>query len=210
MKKRFGFYKNLIFALASALTLIAVSFAWFSNPGENLVPSIEGTVSNPTYASVMYYVADDEGIYSRLSGDMELKDWISGSFKKYKLIMTTSTDEPLKIGMSIKDLPSDMNSDLKNSVQIKYTVYKGLKKTAKDGTVSFTDGEMLFGSEYMRLSECVDGKIFDGRSVEAYQTSQNDIFIIYYEIGLAQDSPSTIQGMSSSLGKLKINIQPVS
>lgn len=210
MKKRIGFYKNLILAVASALTLVAVSLAWFSNPGENMVPSIVGTVNDPTYASIMYYVADDEGIYSRLSGDMELKDWISGSFKKYKLIMTTSTDEPLKIGMSIKDLPSDMNSDLKNSVQVKYTVYKGVKKTAKDGTVSFTDGEMLFGSEYMRLSECQDGKIFDGRSVEAYQTSRNDIFIIYYEIGLAQDSPSTIQGMSSSLGKLKINVQPVS
>lgn len=210
MKKRFGFYKNLILAVASALTLVAVSFAWFSNPGENMVPSIVGTVNNPTYASIMYYVADDDGNYSRLNGNMELKDWTSGSFKNYKLIMTTSTDEPLKIGMSIKDLPSNMNSDLKNSVQVKYTVYKGIKKTAKDGTVSFTDGAMLFGSEYMRLSECVDGKIFDGRSIEAYQTGENDIFLIYYEIGLAADSPSTIEGLSSSLGKLKISVQPVS
>lgn len=210
MKKRLGFYKNLILALASALTLIAVSFAWFTSPSENLVPSIVGTVNNPTYASVMYYVADDYDNYSRLDGNMELKDWVSGSFQKYKLIMTTTTDEPLKLGMSIDNLPSNMNADLKNSVQVKYTVYKAVKQTDKDGKISFADGEKLFGSEYMRLSECLNGVIFEGRSLEAHQAGINDVFLIYYEIGLAADSPSTIQGMSSSLGKLQINVQPVS
>lgn len=208
MKKRLGFYKNLILSVASALTLIAVSFAWFTNPSENMVPSIVGDVANPTYASVLYFAQGDDGEYTRLSGDMELKDWTSGAFQKYKLVMTTSTDEPLKLGMSIKDLPSDMNSDLKNSVQVKYTVYKGIKTTS-NGTVSFTDGAMLFGSEYIRLSECTDGVIFDGRSLQSYQTGKNDVFLIYYELGLAADSPSTIEGLSSSLGTLKISVQPV-
>ncbi len=209
MKKKFAFIKNLILAVASALTLIAVSFAWFSNPSQNLVPSITGEVTSPTYASVAYYVAGTNGTYSRLNGDIELTNWTSGSYKKYKMILTTATDEKLKLSMVINDLPAGMNVDLKKSVQVKYTVYKAVKKV-QNGSVSFSDGTMLFGSDYMSLSELSNGKIFDGRSLADSQTAKNDVFIIYYEIGLAADSPSTISGMSSSLGTLKINIQPVS
>ncbi len=61
MKKEFAFIKNLILAVASALTLIAVSFAWFSNSSENFVPSIKGEVVSPTYESVAYYEADNNG-----------------------------------------------------------------------------------------------------------------------------------------------------
>ena len=125
------------------------------------------------------------------------------------MILTTATDEKRKLSMSIDSLPSNMNSDLKNSVQVKYTVYKAIK-TVKNGVVAFTDGAQLFGSDYMRLSSLSNGKIFDGRSLADSQTEKNDVFIIYYEIGLAADSPSSIEGLSSSLGTLKINVQPVS
>ena len=125
------------------------------------------------------------------------------------MILTTATDEKRKLSMSIDSLPSNMNSDLKNSVQVKYTVYKAIK-TVKNGVVTFTDGAQLFGSDYMRLSSLSNGKIFDGRSLADSQTEKNDVFIIYYEIGLAADSPSSIEGLSSSLGTLKINVQPVS
>ena len=208
MKKKFTFIKNLILAVASALTLIAVSFAWFSNSNQNFVPSITGEVVSPTYASVAYYTADSSGNYSRLTGNIELNNWTSGTYKKYKMILTTATDEKLKLSMSIDSLPSNMNSDLKNSVQVKYTVYKAIK-TVKNGVVTFTDGAQLFGSDYMRLSSLSNGKIFDGRSLADSQTEKNDVFIIYYEIGLAADSPSSIEGLSSSLGTLKINVQPV-
>ena len=208
MKKKFTFVKNLILAVASALTLIAVSFAWFSNSNDNYVSSIESEVVSPTYANVMYYVADNANNYSRLYGDIELKNWTSGSFKKYKMIMTTATDDKLKLGMSIEGLPSNMNADLKKSVQVKYSVYKATKIKNTNGTVSFRDDQLLFGSDYMRLSELSSGKIFDGRSLASYQSKKNDVFVIYYEIGLAADSPTTIQGLSSSLGSLKINIQP--
>lgn len=209
MKKKFTFVKNLILAVASALTLIAVSFAWFSNSNDNYVSSIESEVVSPTYANVLYYVADNANNYSRLYGDIELKNWTSGSFKKYKMIMTTATDDKLKLGMSIEGLPSNMNADLKKSVQVKYSVYKATKIKNTNGTVSFRDDQLLFGSDYMRLSELSSGKIFDGRSLASYQSKKNDVFVIYYEIGLAADSPTTIQGLSSSLGSLKINIQPV-
>lgn len=209
MKKEFAFIKNLILAVASALTLIAVSFAWFSNSNENFVPSITGEVVSPTYASVAYYSADNNGNYSRLTGNIELKNWSSGSFKKYKMILTTATDEKLKMSMSIEDLPANMNADLKKSVQVKYTVYKATK-TLKNGVMTFNDGAMLFGSDYMSLADLSNGKIFDGRSLADSQTAKNDVFIIYYEIGLSADSPSSIEGLSSSLGTLKINIQPVS
>lgn len=209
MKKEFAFIKNLILAVASALTLIAVSFAWFSNPSENFVPSIKGEVVSPTYASVAYYAADNNGNYSRLTGDIELKNWSSGSFKKYRMILTTATDEKLKLSMSISDLPAGMNSDLKKSVQVKYTVYKATK-TLKNGVMTFNDGTLLFGSDYMSLADLSNGKIFDGRSLADNQTEKNDVFIIYYEIGLSADSPSSIEGLSSSLGTLKISVQPVS
>lgn len=209
MKKEFAFIKNLILAVASALTLIAVSFAWFSNSSENFVPSIKGEVVSPTYASVAYYEADKNGNYSRLMGNIELKNWSSGSFKKYKMILTTATDEKLKLSMSINELPSNMNSDLKKSVQVKYNVYKATK-TMKNGVMTFNDGALLFSSDYMSLADLSNGKIFDGRSLADSQTEKNDVYIIYYEIGLSADSPSSIEGLSSSLGTLQISVQPVS
>lgn len=209
MKKKFAFIKNLILAVASALTLIAVSFAWFSNSSENFVPSIKGEVVSPTYASVAYYEADNKGNYSRLTGNIELKNWSSGSFKKYKMILTTATDEKLKLSMSINELPSNMNSDLKKSVQVKYNVYKATK-TMKNGVMTFNDGTLLFSSDYMSLADLSNGKIFDGRSLADSQTEKNDVYIIYYEIGLSADSPSSIEGLSSSLGTLQISVQPVS
>ncbi len=209
MKKEFAFIKNLILAVASALTLIAVSFAWFSNSSENFVPSIKGEVVSPTYASVAYYEADKNGNYSRLTGNIELKNWSSGSFKKYKMILTTATDEKLKLSMSINELPSNMNSDLKKSVQVKYNVYKATK-TMKNGVMTFNDGALLFSSDYMSLADLSNGKIFDGRSLADSQTEKNDVYIIYYEIGLSADSPSSIEGLSSSLGTLQISVQPVS
>ena len=209
MKKEFAFIKNLILAVASALTLIAVSFAWFSNSSENFVPSIKGEVVSPTYASVAYYEADNNGNYSRLTGNIELKNWSSGSFKKYKRILTTATDEKLKLSMSINELPSNMNSDLKKSVQVKYNVYKATK-TMKNGVMTFNDGALLFSSDYMSLADLSNGKIFDGRSLADSQTEKNDVYIIYYEIGLSADSPSSIEGLSSSLGTLQISVQPVS
>ncbi len=209
MKKEFAFIKNLILAVASALTLIAVSFAWFSNSSENFVPSIKGEVVSPTYASVAYYEADNNGNYSRLTGNIELKNWSSGSFKKYKMILTTATDEKLKLSMSINELPSNMNSDLKKSVQVKYNVYKATK-TMKNGVMTFNDGALLFSSDYMSLADLSNGKIFDGRSLADSQTGKNDVYIIYYEIGLSADSPSSIEGLSSSLGTLQISVQPVS
>ena len=209
MKKEFAFIKNLILAVASALTLIAVSFAWFSNSSENFVPSIKGEVVSPNYASVAYYEADNKGNYSRLTGNIELKNWSSGSFKKYKMILTTATDEKLKLSMSINELPSNMNSDLKKSVQVKYNVYKATK-TMKNGVMTFNDGALLFSSDYMSLADLSNGKIFDGRSLADSQTEKNDVYIIYYEIGLSADSPSSIEGLSSSLGTLQISVQPVS
>lgn len=209
MKKEFAFIKNLILAVASALTLIAVSFAWFSNSSENFVPSIKGEVVSPTYASVAYYEADNNGNYSRLTGNIELKNWSSGSFKKYKMILTTATDEKLKLSMSINEVPSNMNSDLKKSVQVKYNVYKATK-TMKNGVMTFNDGALLFSSDYMSLADLSNGKIFDGRSLADSQTGKNDVYIIYYEIGLSADSPSSIEGLSSSLGTLQISVQPVS
>ena len=196
MRKKFTFVKNLILAVASALTLIAVSFAWFSDSNQNFVPSITGEVVSPTYANVIFFSEGTDGSYSRLVGDMALDNWTAGSYQKYRIVMTTATDEALKIGMTIDGLPSNMNADLKNSVQVKYTVYKATK-VIKNNVVTFEDGAMIFGSDYMRLSELSDGKIFEGRSLEAYQTAKNDVFVIYYELGLAEDSPSTIEGLSS-------------
>ena len=129
--------------------------------------------------------------------------------QKYKMILTTATDEKLKLSMSINELPSNMNSDLKKSVQVKYNVYKATK-TMKNGVMTFNDGALLFSSDYMSLADLSNGKIFDGRSLADSQTEKNDVYIIYYEIGLSADSTSSIEGLSSSLGTLQISVQPVS
>lgn len=209
MLKKFQFYKNIILVVASALTLVAVTFAWFSTSYENNLSAIQAEVGGDI-VNVDFYQMDANGGYGELTGNIELKDFVPGNYNKYKMVVTTKTADPLSMNFGIVGLPEDMNADLKASVCIKYQLYSAAKQTAADGTVTYVDGTLVSESNgYVPLSELDNGAIFNAISLENYQSSSADSFVVYYEIGLSENSPSAIEGLSSSLGDIKISAQRI-
>ena len=80
--------------------------------------------------------------------------------------------------------------------QTDYMICEGLYLKGKSDHLIIIENQ---GPVVMHDKTQSDGKIFDGRSLEAYQTAKNDVCVIYYELGLAEDSPSTIEGLSARL-----------
>ncbi|MBQ7548960.1 MAG: hypothetical protein IJT03_04570 [Clostridia bacterium] len=204
MKSKFQFYKNIILVVASALTLIAVTFAWFSTPKNGNLGAFSSAVAPNALVNVNFQQdVNGNGNYTPLSGDIELDSVVAGQYYKYRIILQTVTDSPLSITMSIDDLPSNLPADLKSSVNIKYV----LKKVTANPDGTYTDGTTInASSDYVNLSSLTDGYVFS-LSLKNYQTSSSDCFAIYYEIGLSENSPSTIEGKSASLGSVSIIAQ---
>lgn len=209
MKSKFQFYKNIILVVASALTLVAVTFAWFSTSDNNNLSTIQTEVGGDI-VNVDFYEANENDEYVSLAGNIALDSFVPGNYNKYKMVVTTKTADDLSMNFGITGLPEDMNEDLKASVCIKYSLMSAVKQTAVDGTVSYIDGALISESNgYVPLSDLTDGAIFNAISLANYQSTSADNFVIYYEIGLSESSPSTIEGLSSSLGDIKISAQRI-
>ncbi len=212
MKKNFQFYKNIILVVASALTLIAVTFAWFAVSYENLAPQINASVSgDASLINVAFYQQDENKDFIPLQGDIELENFTPGSYNRYKMLITTKTTDKLQLKFAVENLPEDIPEDLKSSICIKYSLHSSVKNTAADGTVTY-EGDKLISvtNGYVPLSEIKDGIFFNKISLANYQISSEDTFILYYEIGLSEDSPLTIADAKSSLGRIKISAQRAS
>ena len=203
VKEKFQFIKNIILVVASALTLVAVTFAWFSTSHSNGVPLTINNVGNDVIDVTFYEKVGTK--FEKLTGDIALDSAVSGQFNQYKMVISTNTSDPVKLSVVITDLPQNMNDALKNAVCIKYSLYKAVKNT--NGTVE--QGAFISGSNdsYVPLSTLADGVIFSGYSLKDYQQSKDDYFILNYEIGLSGDAGSSVQGLTSSLGNLSISAQ---
>lgn len=209
MKSKFQFYKNIILLVASALTLVAVTFAWFNVTYDNEVSDFEATIGGDII-NVDFFVADEEEKYSRLDGDIVLKDFVPGSYNKYMMVVSTKTSDPLKMNFGIVGLPEDLNAELSDAVNIKYTLMTAKETVGTDGKASYSGADLIDASNgYVPLSTLEDGIIFEGLYLANYQTSSADKFVIYYEIGLSETSPSSIGGLSSDLGSVKVSAQRV-
>jgi hypothetical protein len=209
MKGKFQFIKNIILVVASALTLVAVTFAWFTSNFETKIDSYQQAISGETL-KVDFYQADESEKYQPLSGDIELNDFVPGKFNKYKFEITTKTADKLKMSFAIEDLGADIPQELKDNVGIKYSVYKLSKKVSANGNVAYINStQITYSNGYVKLSDLEDGKIFSGLSLANHQTAAGDKFAIYYEIGLSEEAPDTIGGMESSLGNIKISAQRI-
>lgn len=209
MKSKFQFYKNIILLVASALTLVAVTFAWFNVTYDNEVSDFEATIGGDII-NVDFFVADEEEKYSRLDGDIVLKDFVPGSYNKYMMVVSTKTSDPLKMNFGIVGLPEDLNAELSDAVNIKYTLMTAKETVGTDGKASYSGADLIDASNgYVPLSTLKDGIIFEGLYLANYQTSSADKFVIYYEIGLSETSPSSIGGLSSDLGSVKVSAQRV-
>lgn len=209
MKGKFHFYKNIILVVASALTLVAVTFAWFSTSFSTNVEQFEAVVSGDVIG-VTYYQADENNNYQPLSGDIELNDFVAGNYNKYKMVVKTRTADKLQMSFSIDGLSTDVPQVLAESVCIKYVLYSTTKSTAPDGSVTYTDAVAIsYSNGYVPLSTLEDGKIFNNLSLSNYQTSASETFIIYYEIGLSETAPASLGGLESGLGSVRISAQRV-
>lgn len=211
MKKRSGLIKNVIMVVASALTLVAVSFAWFTTNFSTNLNEYKASISGETL-KVDFYQADDAGKYQPLSGNIELTDFVPGEYNKYKFEVTTKTADKLRMSFSIDDLPADMPEELKKSVCIKYSVYKLRKQVSASGVVSYTNSTQIAQSkDYVPLTDIYnnDGKIFSALSLANHQTTNADKFAIYYEIGLSEEASASIGGLESSLGSINISGQRI-
>ena len=208
MKKYSSLIKNLIMVVASALTLVAVSFAWFTSNFSTNLDQYEVAVSGDTI-KVDYYQMDDAGAYQPLPGDIELNDFVPGKYNKYKFDITTKTSDKLNLKFEISGIPVDMPQELKDSVQIKYSIWSQKKQTT-GGTVAYVDSELISQSEdYVLLSKISDGVIINSLSLGNYQKTSSDRFAIYYEIGLSENAPPEVSGLESSLGSIEISAQRI-
>lgn len=208
MKKYSSLIKNLIMVVASALTLVAVSFAWFTSSFSTNLEEYQVAVGGDTI-KVDYYQMDDAGAYQPLPGDIELNDFVPGKYNKYKFDITTKTSDKLNLKFEISGIPVDMPQELKDSVQIKYSIWSQKKQTT-GGTVAYVDSELISQSEdYVLLSKIADGVIINSLSLGNYQKTSSDRFAIYYEIGLSENAPPEVSGLESSLGSIKISAQRI-
>lgn len=203
MKEKFQFYKNIILVVASALTLVAVTFAWFSTDKRNDVSSLQHVIGSELI-NVAFYEETTPNSYQKMSGDIELNEFVIGSHSKYKMAVTTYTDQPLSLTLAIDGL-SSVSSNFKNAIEVKYSLYKANKNA--NGTFSETGSAIYQSENYVKLSELSStGNIFT-RVLNAYQSSSRDYFIIQYEIGISEDAPEEIEGMRSALGSVKVSAQ---
>lgn len=202
MKSRFQFYKNIILVVASALTLVAVTFAWFSTYSDNSVSQITRSIS-ANLITVDFYERN-ETTFEEMDGDISL-NFVSGDSSEYKMVITTFTEDDLKLAFAIDDL-AGVDANLKNSVEIKYSLYNATKNA--DGT--FTEDQLITSSSdaFVPLSGCVgsDGTVFNSLLGE-YQNSEKDYFVMHYEIRLSDTAASDIQGAESALGSVRFSAQ---
>lgn len=210
MKSKFQFIKNIILVVASALTLVAVTFAWFTSNFKTNIDQYEGAISGDAVIVEFYEQVGTENKYLPLSGDIELKDTIPGKYNSYKMLVTTKTADKLKLSFAIEGLPEDMSAELKKYVCISYTLYTTQVTEKADGSIAFTDKILLAKSSgYVPLSELENGKIFTGVSLAEQQTKAGNTFSISYTIGLSEDAPVELSGVESSLGNIKISAQRI-
>lgn len=204
MKRTFQFYKNIILVVASALTLVAVTFSWFSTSNGNNLSDFNHKIQDVPVIDTAFYEKDGTD-YIEMDGDIILDSVVSGQYNQYRLLVTTSTREPVKLSVAIDNLPENLDENLKQDVCIKYSLYKTYQ--SEDGT--YTDGEFITGSNdsYVPLAELADGVIFSGYSLKEYQESASDTFALYYEIGLSESAGAEVQGLSADLGNLRLNAQ---
>lgn len=210
MKSKFQFYKNIILVVASALTLVAVTFAWFTSNFESEFTPINAVVSGDAVKVDFYEMDETQNDYVALTGDIELNEFVPGSYNQYKIVVTTKTADKLNLSFSIEGLPEDMPQELKDAVCIRYSLYSTRKSTSASGVVTYVNNEKIVESNSeVSLSDLTDGSVFSAINIGNYQQSAGDMFYLYYEIGLSQDSASTIGGLESELGSIKISAQRV-
>lgn len=193
MKKDFRTIKNIILLIASALTLVAVTFAWYSLNKKvgNFV--INSNVSGSTLAVSYYESADNGNTYKKLNGDMSMSNMVEGKTAYYRMDVKTFNDKMIKIVMSFEGISS--TNTAANFVYFDYKV------VCKD------TGEVLDSSTGLKMADYRSSSVFTV-DVSQYQKNKHYDFEIYYNVYVMSDG-GTVPSGSTSLGEVKLLGQQV-
>lgn len=191
MNNKFGTIKNIILLIASALTLVAVSFAWLSLARKNNVAGVNANVNGSTIA-VKYYESTNGGsTYNLLSGDLNMSNMSESSRRYYRMDVTTY-DTPIKLIMSFDNLTSA--NTLAKYVYFDYRL------------VSNDDGQTLASQTGLKMSNYTSTSVF-AQDLTTLQANNHRNYSVYYEVYLVTGSES-VSG-SGSLGEVKLLGQQV-
>ncbi len=192
MKKDFRTIKNIILLIASALTLVAVTFSWFSLSkvagNFTLNPNVSGST-----LSVKYYESKDNGVnYTKLDGDLAMDNMSQGQVAHYRMDVKTYKDALIKLVMSFDGLTN-------SNTTAKY-VYFDYKVVCK------ATGDVIGNGEKCKMSDYTSSNVF-ACDLSAHQKNGYYDFYVYYDVYIISDG-TDISG-SASLGEVKLTGQQV-
>lgn len=192
MKKDFKTIKNIILLIASALTLVAVTFSWFSLSKKVGNFTIDKSVSGTTL-SVQYYESEDGSSYTKLNGDISMSNMYEGKTAYYRMDVKTFENIPIKLVMNFDGLTS-------SNVTAGY-VYFDYK------VVNVATGTVLDEGDRLKMSDYTSSNIF-AVDVSAQQADGYNQFSVYYNVYVEADGED-ISG-SANLGEVKLTGQQIS
>lgn len=187
MKKDFKTIKNIILLIASALTLVAVTFSWFSLSKRAGNFTIASNVSGTTI-SVKYNESTDGTTYKELNGNLSMKNMYEGKTSHYRMDVRTFDDAPVKIIMSFDGLSA-------SNITANY-VYFDYKVVCK------ATGEVLGSGTELNMGDYTSTNVF-AIDVSSYQKNGKNEFYVYYDVYVRAES-GKIESGSTSLGEVKL------
>ncbi len=192
MKNRFSTIKNLILLTASALALVAVTFAWYTVSNESTLSVLIGKVDGSTL-SVVYNESTDSGsTYSVLDGVLEMENMVEGKKKMYRIDVKTFPDVPVKLIMSFENLVA--TNDLLPYVYFDYRI------------VCDATDEVLASGEGLKMSDYTVSNVF-AYDISSYQAEGNNDYSVYYDVYVITGDAS-VSG-AAELGDVKIQGQQI-
>ena len=192
MKNNFSTVKNLILLIASALTLVAVTFAWYAVSNQGSLSVFMGKVDGSTLSVTYYESADNGATYNLLQGDLEMNNMVEGQKKMYRIDVKTFPDVPIKLVMSFDNLVS--TNDLLPYVYFDYRI------------VCNATGVELDSRTSLKMSEYTVSNVF-AQDVSINQSAGNNDFSIYYDVYVITGG-NAVEG-AAELGDVKIQGQQV-
>ncbi|MBQ8228300.1 MAG: hypothetical protein IJZ88_04730 [Clostridia bacterium] len=192
MKKNFSTVKNFILLIASALTLVAVTFAWYAVTNQGSLSMFTGKVNGSTL-SVTYNESTDGGVtYQALEGDLEMENMVEGQKKMYRIDVKTFPDVPIKLAMSFEGLVS--TNDLLPYVYFDYKI------------VCNTTGVELESQTGLKMAEYTVSNVF-AYDISDSQAEGNNDYSVYYNVYVVTGD-EVVEG-AAELGEVKLQGQQV-
>lgn len=193
MKKDFSTVKNIILLIASALTLVAVTFAWYAVNERGALSILSNKVNGSTL-SVVYNESDDDGVtYDTLTSDLNMDNMYEGKTKYYRIDVKTFPDVPIRIIMSFDGLSS-------SNTMLPY-VYFDYK------VVCNGNGEVLASGTGLKMSDYISSNVF-AQDVSSLQVGGNNDYSVFYNVYVVTGEEE-VSG-TASLGEVRILGQQIS